>query len=90
LKYFCRPDTAAGKVTLDDRPFDDQPPAESGHNLGTLLVVAGQDDASVFSTENFNGKISAFARANRPGLSSTSNGSPKIFWGNPTIDPAIL
>jgi hypothetical protein len=36
-------DTAAGKVTLDH-----EPPAESGHNLGTLLVVAGQDDARVF------------------------------------------
>ncbi len=41
-------DTAAGKATLDD-----QPPAESGHNLGTLLVVAGQDDARVF----LNGKL---------------------------------
>jgi tetratricopeptide (TPR) repeat protein len=36
-------DTAAGKVTVDD-----EPPVESGHNLGTLLVVAGQDDADVF------------------------------------------
>jgi hypothetical protein len=34
---------AAGKVTVKD-----QPPAESGHNLGTLLVVAGQDGAKVF------------------------------------------
>ena len=41
-------DTAAGKVTADD-----QPPAESGHNLGTLVVVAGQDDARVF----LNGKL---------------------------------
>ena len=41
-------DTAAGKVTLDD-----EPPAESGHNLGTLLVAAGQDDAKVF----LNGKL---------------------------------
>jgi hypothetical protein len=41
-------DTEAGKVTPDDRP-----PAESGHNLGTLLVVAGQDDARVF----LNGKV---------------------------------
>ncbi len=40
--------TAAGKVTTDD-----QPPAESGHNLGTLVVVAGQDDARVF----LNGKL---------------------------------
>jgi tetratricopeptide (TPR) repeat protein len=36
-------DTAAGKVALGE-----QPPAESGHSLGTLLVVAGQDDAKVF------------------------------------------
>jgi tetratricopeptide (TPR) repeat protein len=41
-------DTAAGKATLDD-----QPPAQSGHNLGTLVVVAGQDDARVF----LNGKL---------------------------------
>jgi len=41
-------DTGAGKVTLDD-----QPPAESGRNLGTLLVVADQDDANVF----LNGKL---------------------------------
>jgi tetratricopeptide (TPR) repeat protein len=31
---------------------DDQPPAQSVHNLGALLVVAGQDDASV----SLNGK----------------------------------
>jgi tetratricopeptide (TPR) repeat protein len=37
-------DTAAGKVTHNE----DQPPAESAHNLGALLVVAGQDDARVF------------------------------------------
>ncbi len=41
-------DSSAGKVTLDD-----QPPAESGRNLGTLLVIAGQDDARVF----LNGKL---------------------------------
>jgi len=41
-------DTAAGEATLDD-----QPPAESAHNLGTLVVVAGQDDARVF----LNGKL---------------------------------
>ncbi len=44
-RFFRHP---AGKVTLDD-----QPPAESGHNVGTLLVVAGQDDARVF----LNGKL---------------------------------
>jgi hypothetical protein len=41
-------ETGAGNITLDDRP-----PTESGHNLGTLLVVAGQDDARVF----LNGKL---------------------------------
>ena len=41
-------DTSTGKVTLDN-----QPPAESGRNLGTLLVVAGQDDARVL----LNGKL---------------------------------
>jgi hypothetical protein len=48
-------DTAAGRVTPEvankvthNVTPDDQPPAESGHNLGTLLVVAGQDDAKVF------------------------------------------
>ncbi len=38
----------AGKVTLDNERL-----AESGHGLGTLLVVAGQDDARVF----LNGKL---------------------------------
>ena len=46
-------DTADGKVAAADQPAADQPPAESGHNLsgqnlGTLVVVAGQDDARVF------------------------------------------
>jgi len=55
-------DTAAGKVALDDQPHANAGPAstpstgtESGHNLGTLLVVAGQDDARVF----LNGKLQA-------------------------------
>jgi len=51
-------DTAAGKVTGDAQPVNDhsgdaQPTAESAHDLGTLLVVAGQDDARVF----LNGKL---------------------------------
>ena len=45
--------TAAGKVPVAEPPSDEQPPAESGRNLGTLVVVAGQDDASVF----LNGKL---------------------------------
>ena len=36
-------DTAAGEATADD-----QLPAGSGHDLGSLLVVAGQDNARVF------------------------------------------
>ena len=55
-------DTAAGRVGVDqphaDQPHadelqSDQPAAESSHNLGTLLVVAGQDGAQVF----LNGKL---------------------------------
>jgi tetratricopeptide (TPR) repeat protein len=41
-------DTSAGKVTLDD-----QRPADSAPNVGTLLVVAGEDDARV----SLNGKL---------------------------------
>jgi len=40
-------DTTAGKVTVA-APHGDEPPAESGYNVGALLVVAGQDDARVF------------------------------------------
>jgi len=40
-------DTAAAKSALDDHP------AESSHNIGTLVVVAGQDDARIF----LNGKL---------------------------------
>ncbi len=52
------PNTAPGKATVENQPIPDQPiqsqpPAESGHDLGTLLVVAGQDDAKVF----LNGKL---------------------------------
>ena len=51
-------DAAAGKVAVDNQavdhqPVNGQPPAESGHDLGSLLVVAGQDDAKVF----LNGKL---------------------------------
>ncbi len=47
-------ENAARKVTRDDQPpaiVQDRQPVEkplSGHKLGTLLVVAGQDDAKVF------------------------------------------
>ena len=40
--------------TVPERvPPHEQPPAESAHNLGTLVVVADQDDARVF----LNGKV---------------------------------
>ena len=41
-------DTAAGKVTAGDQPPADSGHVEAGRNAGTLLVVAGQDDAKVF------------------------------------------
>jgi hypothetical protein len=41
-------DTTAAKTAVDDHPL-----ADSAHDLGTLLVVAGQDNASVF----LNGKL---------------------------------
>jgi hypothetical protein len=44
--------TAPAKVPLD-LPVNDQPPAESANKIGTLLVIAGQDDAKVF----LNGKL---------------------------------
>jgi tetratricopeptide (TPR) repeat protein len=40
-------DTPAGRVAPEVTP-EDHAPVESGHNLGTLIVVAGQDDARVF------------------------------------------
>ncbi len=46
-------DPAPGKVAVDNHPIEDRPPAESGQNVGTLLVVAGQDGAKVF----LNGKL---------------------------------
>jgi hypothetical protein len=44
---------AAGKVTPHDQLAEDQPASVSGHEVGTLLVVAGQEDARVF----LNGKL---------------------------------
>ena len=44
--------SAADPPAADPSPAD-QPPADSGHNLGTLVVVAGQDDARV----SLNGKL---------------------------------
>jgi Flp pilus assembly protein TadD len=41
-------DTGVGKVEVDNPP-----PAQSGHDVGALLVIAGQDNARVF----LNGKL---------------------------------
>jgi tetratricopeptide (TPR) repeat protein len=41
-------DTAAGRVRAGDVRADDQPLAAPSSNRGTLLIVAGQDNASVF------------------------------------------
>jgi tetratricopeptide (TPR) repeat protein len=55
-------DTGSEKVMAHEKPVADRPakgqpandqPVESGHNLGTLVIVAGQDDARVF----LNGKL---------------------------------
>jgi tetratricopeptide (TPR) repeat protein len=43
----------AKNVAAADQPPSDQPPPDSSHDLGTLLVVAGQDGASV----SLNGKL---------------------------------
>jgi hypothetical protein len=56
-------DTGAGKVTLDD-----QPPAESGRNLGTLLVVADQEDAKVFLNGKLQRQLTQAGRLRLPNL----------------------
>ncbi len=45
--------TSAEKVPVAEQPSNELSAADSGHNLGTLVVVAGQDDASIF----LNGKL---------------------------------
>ena len=66
-------DTSAGKIASDDRPSNDQPgkdqpAAESGHNLGALLVVAGQDDASVFLNGQLQRQLTQGGRLRLPNL----------------------
>jgi len=39
---------ASSAATTPALPSSDQPPAASGQNVGSLLIVAGQDEASVF------------------------------------------
>jgi len=55
--------TAAGKIKVDD-----QPPADSGRNLGTLLVVAGQDDARVFVDGKLQGQVTRSGQLRLPNL----------------------
>ncbi|HTW58897.1 MAG TPA: hypothetical protein VMD99_12275 [Terriglobales bacterium] len=81
-------DTATGKLTppdqtQDDQPRDDQtrddqpraaePPVGSARNLGTLLVVAGQDGAKVF----LNGKLQP--RLTQAGQLRLPNLEPKDY-----------
>jgi hypothetical protein len=52
-------DTAAGKVTADD---------QSGHSLGTLLVVTGQDDARVFLDGKLQRQLTQAGQLSLPNL----------------------
>ncbi|MGA9384809.1 MAG: hypothetical protein WBV63_07280 [Candidatus Sulfotelmatobacter sp.] len=63
-------DAAARKVTPKVTP-DDQPPAESGHNLGTLLVVTGQDDARVFLNGELQTQLTRAGQLRLPNLELT-------------------
>ena len=58
-------DSSAGKGTLDD-----QPPAESGRNLGTLLVIAGQDEARVFLNGKLQPQLTQAGQLRLPNLES--------------------
>jgi Flp pilus assembly protein TadD len=62
------PDTSAGTVT----PVDQAPPAP-GRNIGTLVVVAGQDDARIF----LNGKLQR--QLTRAGQLRLTNLEPKDY-----------
>src|SRR5208337_2489693 len=57
----------AGKVTLKVSPKD-QPPAESGRILGTLIVVAGQDDARVFLNGELQRQLTQAGQLRLPNL----------------------
>jgi Flp pilus assembly protein TadD len=55
-------DTAGGNVTLGE------PPAESSRNLGTLLVVAGQDDARVLLNGRLQRQLTQAGQLRLPNL----------------------
>jgi tetratricopeptide (TPR) repeat protein len=75
-------DTNTGKVTSNDRlnarpnndqPNNEQPPAAAGHEMGSLLVVAGQDNARVF----LDGKLQR--QLTRAGQLRLANLEPKDY-----------
>jgi tetratricopeptide (TPR) repeat protein len=56
-------DVAAGKVTPED-----QPPADLGHDVGTLVVVAGQDDVRVLLNEKPQRQLTRIGQLRLPNL----------------------
>jgi tetratricopeptide (TPR) repeat protein len=56
-------DVAAGKVTPED-----QPPADLGHDVGTLVVVAGQDDVRVLLNEKPQRQLTRAGQLRLPNL----------------------
>ena len=56
-------DTTAGKAAVDDHP-----PADSVPNLGTLLIVAGQDDASVLLNGQLQKQLTRAGQLHLPNL----------------------
>jgi tetratricopeptide (TPR) repeat protein len=52
----------------NDQPPNDQPPAEPGHSQGTLVVVAGQDDAKVFLNGNLQPQLTQAGQLRLPNL----------------------
>jgi Flp pilus assembly protein TadD len=56
-------DAATGKVAIDD-----QEASESGRNVGTLVVIAGQDDARVFLNGKLQRQVTRSGELRIPGL----------------------
>jgi len=61
-------DRPANDSPTNDRPTNGQPPAEPAHNLGTLLVVAGQDDARVFLNGRLQPQLTRAGQLRLPNL----------------------
>jgi len=62
------PETAAGQVPPNAPSPIAQPPAESDRNLGTLLVVAGQDGARVFLNGRLQRQLTQAGQLRLPNL----------------------